>query len=242
MTCLSFSRLAFVGKLPSFADFIEGHLPIGLSKAWYAWAEQAMETSAVQLEDRWLNAYLTSPVWRFFIACDVVDLYAYAGIVVPSVDQAGRYFPFAVFLPIAQGQRVQFVNDHFAWYQAIEARVLAQLDCQKLKVQSSMQSLDQALQQTISVWGSSKKERASDFAQPWVFSGYQEQHLDRSLLGLLMSRLSAESLWWTEGNELDCQPYAVFVTQGLPDPALFSRMIVGDWQCDATVMPLEGVG
>jgi len=48
------------------------------------------------MQERWLEAYLTSPVWRFVLSPGICGDGAYGGVMVPSVDRVGRYFPLTI--------------------------------------------------------------------------------------------------------------------------------------------------
>ena len=45
--------------------------------------------------DAWLPAYLESPVWRFALPPGMCGDLAVLGLMLPSVDKAGRYFPLS---------------------------------------------------------------------------------------------------------------------------------------------------
>ena len=59
--------------------------------------------------DAWLPAFLEAPVWRFTLPPGMCGAQAALGLMLPSVDRAGRYFPltFAALGPhgIAAGVR-----------------------------------------------------------------------------------------------------------------------------------------
>ena len=57
--------------------------------------------------EAWLPAFLEAPVWRFTLPPGMCGAQAVLGLMLPSVDRAGRYFPltFAALSPygIAHG-------------------------------------------------------------------------------------------------------------------------------------------
>ena len=57
-------------------------------------------TSRAALGDRWLDLYLTSPAWRFACAAGVCGPAPVVGLMAPSVDRVGRYFPLALVAEI----------------------------------------------------------------------------------------------------------------------------------------------
>ena len=52
-----------------------------------------MAGSRTAMGDDWLPAFLESPVWRFALPRGLCGERAALGLMLPSVDRAGRYFP-----------------------------------------------------------------------------------------------------------------------------------------------------
>ena len=83
------------GKLPSHGDFLRRRASDAFVDAWDAWLRECLAASREALGERWLDVYLTSPAWRFVLAgtCGPAPV---IGLMVPSVDRVGRYFPFTL--------------------------------------------------------------------------------------------------------------------------------------------------
>lgn len=113
------SAPGFFGKLVSHGDFVTRRLPPGLVEAWDGWLQQCIHASRQQLGDGWLEHYLTSPVWRFAIGKGVLGEQAWAGVMMPSVDRVGRYFPLMIAAPGSAGT---------GWYDALEDLARSALD------------------------------------------------------------------------------------------------------------------
>ena len=60
-----------------------------------------MAGSRRQMGEDWLPAFLEAPVWRFVLPSGLCGERAALGLMLPSVDRAGRYFPltFAALFP-----------------------------------------------------------------------------------------------------------------------------------------------
>ena len=86
----------FYGKLPELGDFVNRRLPQNFIDPWDSWLQQAIATSRDQLGGNWLNNYLTSPIWRFAVSSGVVGESPWCGLLMPSVDRVGRYFPLTL--------------------------------------------------------------------------------------------------------------------------------------------------
>lgn len=92
-------KVGIYGKLPAHSDFISDGVHTDISNELYDWAQSVMYHSRERLEDnQWLSAYLVSPIWRVFVPENEIRAHGWMGIMVPSVDAVGRYFPlFIVF-------------------------------------------------------------------------------------------------------------------------------------------------
>jgi type VI secretion system protein ImpM len=86
------------GKLPTLGDFATRRLDAALVQAWDDWLSMGLAT--LQRQPRWLDAYLASPSWRFLLMPGVLPAaassHAWAGVLMPSVDRVGRYFPLTL--------------------------------------------------------------------------------------------------------------------------------------------------
>ncbi|MFM9926180.1 type VI secretion system-associated protein TagF [Variovorax sp. H27-G14] len=83
------------GKLPGMGDFAHRRLPEGFRAVWDAWLQRGL----ARLRDRhadWMERYLEAPVWCFALGPRVVGQGAWIGVLMPSVDGVGRYFPFTL--------------------------------------------------------------------------------------------------------------------------------------------------
>src|SRR5690606_10627892 len=93
----------FYGKLPSRGDFVSRRLAQDFVGHWDAWLQQGLAASQAALGERWLDVYLTSPIWRFAVAPGLIAEAGYVGVLVPSVDRVGRYFPLTAALALPPG-------------------------------------------------------------------------------------------------------------------------------------------
>jgi len=84
------------GKLPSHGDFLRRRVSDHFVDAWDAWLRQCISKSQAALGDRWVDVYLTSPAWRFVAASGAIGPFPVIGLMVPSVDRVGRFFPLTL--------------------------------------------------------------------------------------------------------------------------------------------------
>ena len=115
------------GKIPGTGDFIARRIPSAFSAAWDGWLQAAMAGSRERLGSRWRDSYLSMPIWRFVLSPGVLTPSAWVGIMVPSVDAVGRYFPLAVAsaLPSASLDIVATLIGAESWFDEIEGVALS---------------------------------------------------------------------------------------------------------------------
>jgi len=84
------------GKIPSEGDFVTRRLPWEFTSVWDEWLQQGMQASREALGARWLELYLSAPIWRFQVAPGVCGPIGWRGLFFASVDRVGRYFPLTL--------------------------------------------------------------------------------------------------------------------------------------------------
>jgi len=114
----------FYGKLPARGDFVRGGLPRDFIDRWDAWLAAAIAGSRTAMGEAWLPAFLESPVWRFVLTPGICGDCGVLGLMLPSVDRAGRYFPLT-FAALFRGPAPL---DDPAWLDACEAAGRAALE------------------------------------------------------------------------------------------------------------------
>lgn len=97
------------GKLPTLGDFASRRLPAEFIEPWDLWLGHGLAAQRETLGNDWLDAYLHSPVWRFVLMPGVLPGLpadtAMAGVLMPSVDRVGRYFPLTLVAPLPSAPR-----------------------------------------------------------------------------------------------------------------------------------------
>lgn len=113
------------GKLPARGDFVRAGLPGDFVAAWDDWLQDVLAASRAQLGAAWLPAFLKAPVWRFLLPPGRCGAGGVLGVLLPSVDRVGRYFPLtlAAVMPPAEA-----APDDAAWLDAAVAAGLAALE------------------------------------------------------------------------------------------------------------------
>lgn len=129
------------GKIPSLGDFISRRLPLDFINLWDHWLQQTITQSQIQLGDNWVNHYLVSPIWRFILMPGICGDRMWIGILMPSVDKIGRYFPLTIATPLESDSTSFFTAlSAQSWYQSLE-----QLALNTLNITLMPDDIDQAL-------------------------------------------------------------------------------------------------
>lgn len=89
------------GKLAMLGDFASRRLEPGWVARMDDWVSGGMYASRQMMGEQWLARYLAAPTWRFVLGPGVVDAQWWLGVLMPSCDSAGRYFPLLVAQPAA---------------------------------------------------------------------------------------------------------------------------------------------
>jgi len=198
------SPAGWYGKLPALGDFASRRLPPEFIEAWDAWlAEGLAEWQSRDAE--WLTHYLSGPSWRFVLAPGVIgqdEPRAWAGVLVPSCDRVGRYFPLTLAQPLdALPADADEAAALLAWLQRLD---------------------DVAVDAMLEEWPVEQLE-----AELERLGAPQPHAAARSALA---ERLAAESglqgqcFWVTQGEQADL----LHVTAGLPRGAALAALLSGD--------------
>ncbi|WP_225768844.1 type VI secretion system-associated protein TagF [Inquilinus sp. Marseille-Q2685] len=115
------------GKLPWLGDFVTRRLPRSFVDPWDDWLQRGMAATRDALGETWLDSFLTAPVWRFLLPAGSAGP-AMAGLLMPSVDRVGRYFPLTLASPLEADPGPEAPLRAAAWFDVLERTALAALD------------------------------------------------------------------------------------------------------------------
>ncbi len=217
------------GKLPLHGDFVHRNLPPGVIEAWDEWLQSFVAGSREQLGDSWLDVYLTSPIWHFCFSEGVLDNNAWLGVMLPSVDRVGRYFPVSVLSQIPTNVNLfEYFELQKSWFNAIEELLFSSLDGE-LDIDELLAEIHQVALVKSSMY---KKNPAQPVESAAVVNfEFEEQSPNLALPYLLDSFLSSSlrsySLWRTMGSERVAP--CVTISQNLPRMGGVAAMIDGNW-------------
>lgn len=230
------SSVGFFGKLPSNGDFVRRRLSESFVNAWDTWLQQCMVESRSRLEGDWLKIYLTSPVWRFVLCDGVIDAATFAGLLIPSVDSVGRYFPLTIVAELPATVPPMSLTIHARqWFRTVESIALDALEAQDFNLDEFDKALQDSGAQLQDVEQHLFVTLDTTFPQPehhWRLPLESSERVAAALIDPLMApvarALRPMSLWWSDGSER--VPPSCLLVRMLPDPARFTAMMDGRWQ------------
>ena len=119
----------FYGKLPVLEGFVSRHLPKEFIEPWDDWLQHSIAVSKQALGENWLNTYLSCPLWRFALTPGLCGEKGWMGVIMPSVDCVGHYFPLTIAVPLSEPSHcpslLSLSND---WYLELEKAALTALE------------------------------------------------------------------------------------------------------------------
>lgn len=120
----------FFGKIPQAGDFVGTGLPRAFETQLDNWLRAAMRESQAALGRDWLDVFLVTPVWRFALGPGVAGAEPVVGVMMPSVDRVGRYFPLVIAIarPDLMDNDTLALCDDRPFFDAAEALVLSCLN------------------------------------------------------------------------------------------------------------------
>lgn len=223
----------FFGKIPGHGDFVDRGLAAGFKDKMDEWLQHGLASSKALMGEEWLNVYLTSPVWRFVTCAGACGSQAWAGVLVPSVDRVGRYFPLVIAAEIAPDvvplQVITAGSDWFEEAEAISVNALEHDTVDAEEIASAVESLGGVSLGTnvLRAEPVGVGHGMPVVSMPLTFGTSPGQGLLALTHRLLEARFtSSYTLWWTLGSEL-VHPGIVCCAQ-LPPPECYAALL-----CDA---------
>lgn len=216
----------FYGKVPYLGDFVSRRLPAELVEPWDQWLQESLVATRGQLGAQWLDVYLTSPLWRFVLSPGVAGQGAWAGVLMPSVDRVGRYFPLTLACPLPAGSNPCAVIQTSAWFEQAEALALS-----TLQDPFSLEAFDAEVLALAPPTSGGVAHGQGGRCDAW-YLGLPDEGLGPSVCTRLLAEaldqvFLAYSLWSTLGSE-QVGP-SLLACQGLPPVDGFTALLDGDW-------------
>ncbi len=241
-------EVGLFGKLPSHGDFLRRRVSDAFVDAWDSWLRECLPASRNVLGERWLDLYLTSPAWRFVCAAGTCGPLPVIGVMVPSVDRVGRYFPLTLVADLPpEVDPIAAATESAAFFDRAEQLIIETLATDDIdfdRFDAQVVMLGDALESIFPprvVLDGAAAQVLADGTQLWQVPIGSAADVGSIFSQLLAQRLSALyeplMLWWTEGSS-PVEP-SCLVAKGLPHPNTFVALLDGGW-AQAGWRPLAG--
>jgi type VI secretion system protein ImpM len=215
------------GKLAMLGDFAHRRLPVPVVQHCDEWLSQGVAASRRDLGERWLDAYLTAPVWCFAWAPRVIDEVWWLGVVMPSVDAVGRYFPLVICRrAIPASLHADALSQWGSWYTALGGCALA-----TLQSAATIDEFESQLAATVAPQGDLQRAPAVESVGGERFIEVREPGCwlagaPAITLRAGIEALSGYTLWWPTQAD-DSGGARVRIVAGMPGPERFAAMLQG---------------
>lgn len=219
------------GKLSTLGDFAGRRVPPTVQQTLDHWLSEVLAGSREQLGDDWLQRYLDAPLHRFVLGPEVIGAGWWFGMLMPSCDNVGRYFPLVVLQARAAPPTDRPGLEHLdRWWQRV-----GEASLETLADEVDVERFDRALAE-LPPWPEAREAPA--WAPSWLQAASPSAPADVLHLpaacapadvvqglaaGEWNRRLRAHSLWWSwrpQGGASTCR-----VVPGLPSAAEFAAML-----------------
>ena len=235
---MNIMEVGFYGKLPSHGDFVQRRVSEGFVDVWDRWLGECLPASRTIFGPRWLEIYLTSPVWRFVCAAGACGPAPVIGLMAPSVDLVGRYFPITIVAELAPDISLIAAAGWERFFDAAERLVIETLAPEHVNFErfdAGVAALGRELATMSGPPALAMDESAvailTDTPKPWQLPLRTSSDLALAFEQLVSNQLEAKYhplvLWSTEGSAL-VEPCCL-VHKGLPDAALYPAFLDGSW-------------
>jgi type VI secretion system protein ImpM len=233
-------HVGLFGKLPSHGDFLRRRASDAFVDAWDAWLRECLAESRTALGERWLDIYLTSPAWRFVCGAGACGPAPVIGLMVPSVDRVGRFFPLTLVAELPDEVSViAAANGATAFFDHAEQLLIdtlaseeidfPQFDEEVLHLADALEAL--TVPPPVMLDPAAVAVTAGEGAQAWQIPIGAAAEIAPVFEQLLSQRLTSLYqplvVWWTEGSSI-VEP-SCLIGKGLPAPSTFGAMLDGSW-------------
>jgi type VI secretion system protein ImpM len=229
-------RCGLFGKIQAKRDFIAVGTPRSFLDVWEPWTQSAISASRSQLGREWQPAFLTAPVWRFWLGSDLCGK-TVLGATMASMDGIGRHFPLTLIALASETESLAppEIDPQDRWFAAAESFLYMTLekDCSFEDIKLALESLPlpAAVKPGEAPQGALQLSRGASLARV-ASASFVNAFANARAAGHGLIYAST-TCWWTAGGE----NYAPLTLTALrmPDPYLYAGMLTGRFENEATI-------
>lgn len=199
------------GKLPMLGDFASRRLPEAFIRPWDDWLQASLAAAKDATGERWLDLYLTFPVWRFVIPAGMAGDAGWVGVLLPSVDRVGRCFPLTICERVdsrtLEDAGLIGIDAHLslladAGIEALDSGVIEFLE-QRLSALPPLRAAADKPSIALEAW-SQRSRQSTPSAAPagaWSLNDPLAATLSTAASRYVIAALGRRVLWWSPASE-----------------------------------------
>jgi type VI secretion system protein ImpM len=146
--------MGWYGKLPGTGDFAQRRLPSRFVSVWDRWLQNGFEYLRSANSD-WAQSYLEGHIWFFALGPSVIGPKPWLGLLLPSVDSVGRYFPLTVALELDESNPISPAQSNEQASEELVAELLdtcARIALEALDDDNDAEKFDARLVAALKIW------------------------------------------------------------------------------------------
>jgi type VI secretion system protein ImpM len=220
-------RCGLFGKLGVKRDFIALGTPRSFLENWEPWVQSSLSASRHRLGERWQQAFLTAPVWRFWLGADICGT-TVAGAIMSSLDGMGRYYPLTLHAVADEGAPIPppDIDAQDEWFGLAEGFLLSTLAKDVVFDDIAAALEDLAVPRTRSATADKRIVMLGDDMAGTATAGADFATAMAALRNDRPEIYASASFWWTAGGS--DFPALALACRGLPSPYSYSTLLTGD--------------
>ena len=213
------------GKLPARRDYVQHGVDRRLMQVFDPWLQACMAESKCNLGQRWLDAWLCAPIWRFWLGRRIAGV-PVLGAMMPSVDGVGRYFPLCV-LGAYEDLCRPHEDEQVPWFGKVESLMLNAL-AEGGTYEGLLAGLESLPLPVVA------SPQCADPDAPRPGNGVRGA-LSAVGSGIISEPDDGSSWWWVPAPD-GSRPMHALIRSGLPAPADYAGLIAPE----GVVVPAAG--
>jgi len=215
------------GKIAALGDFGSRRMEGAWVQACDQWLSEGLQVLQQQLGEDWLRGYLAAPVWRFAWAPGVVNTQWWFGVLMPSCDRVGRYFPLLIAQPRAQAPLDRYALDHLELWWAHLARAAVATLAEDASLEHFEDELQHAPPWPAGGGPAAPRRLPAAAGERYALAGTAtlNEVMHALAAASLLQQLAEGSFWWPMSEP--GVPGQCSLWRGLPSAASLAQMLGG---------------
>lgn len=227
------NQIGCFGKIRSCGDFICRHVPQSVQQAFDKWLDAGLAETKERFQQNWLDYYLTSPVWYFLRPSTNRERFVF-GIMMPSIDKVGRYYPLIVINELQYDESLDL--ERAAKIEALmldtlsSGVVIDEFDQQLQFLNKQLTGSTKASLEVAVELSAKPQQQLTDFIREKLLRRDAEASDMKAHIFVHTSEIGQkhQSIWWTKGSEH--MGTTALICCDFPPISGIHATLDGDWQ------------